>query len=159
MIYLCAMVSISYALYQVGHTENSNVIKVDDPTEIYFVHDIYGDKVPDKIKEWDLSNTLVDDNITSYIKYFHNLKTVNFGSQKLDDNIIINLIEDNKDINFIYRVYIGNKSFSSQTSHLDLSNSYIADYDDLINKMKLLPNLKSADFSNCNLSNQQLGNL
>jgi Leucine-rich repeat (LRR) protein len=35
----------------------------------------------------------------------------------------------------------------------------IKNYDDLIARMELLPNLKSADFSNSNLSNEQLGHL
>ena len=160
MIYFCAMMSVSYALYHANH-DNDDVYEKNGAKhdEIYFVHDIYGERFSEKIESLNLSDIIVDDKITGYVKLFPNLKSVNFGSQILDDEIITNLINNNSNIEFEYKVEIANKVFTSLTSHLDLSNNKHIDFDTLVSKMKLLPNLKTADFSNCNLSNEQLGNL
>ena len=160
MIYFCAMVAVSYALYQVGAESSGEIlVEVYNPEDVSFVHEIYGQKFSDRITTWDLSDIEVDDKITSYVKYFTNLKIVDFGNQKIDDDILKQLIDENPKIEFRYRIYIENKSYSSLISHLDLAKSKIKDYDELIKKMELLPNLKSADFSNSNLSNEQLGHL
>lgn len=160
MIYFAAMIAASFAINQVK-AESSGEILVESTKNdsIYFVFDIYGQKYSDRITIWDLSNVEIDDKITSYVRYFSNLKTVDFGDQRIDDAILKRLINENPNIEFKYRVYIENKSYSSLVSHLDLTKSKIKDYDALVEKMHLLPNLKSADFSNSNLSNEELGHL
>ena len=160
LLYFCAMLSISYALYYSSAGGSGEVVfSVDTINDADFIYDFYGRKLSDKIKIWDLSNTQIDDKIISYVKYFSNLTTVDFGNQIIDSKILEQLISENPNIDFKYRVSIGNKTYSSLINHLDLSKSKINDYEDLIEKMKLLPDLKSADFSNSNLSNEQLGHL
>ena len=160
MIYFCAMIAVSYALYQVGAESSGEIlVEVYNPEDVSFIHELYGQKFSDRITTWDLSDIEIDDKITSYVHYFTNLKIVDFGDQKIDDALLKQLIDENPNIEFKYRVYIENKSYSSLISHLDLAKSRIKDYDELIRKMELLPNLKSADFSNSNLSNEQLGHL
>jgi len=160
MIYFCAMIAVSYALYQVGAESSGEIlVEVYNPEDVSFIHELYGQKFSDRITTWDLSDIEIDDKITSYVHYFTNLKIVDFGDQKIDDALLKQLIDENPNIEFKYRVYIENKSYSSLISHLDLAKSKIKDYDELIKKMELLPNLKSADFSNSNLSNEQLGHL
>ena len=160
MIYFCAMLSVSYALYHVNHDNDDTYEKNGSkPNEIYFVHDIYGERFSERIENLDLSNVTIDENITNYVKLFPNLKTVSFDSQNVDDETITTLLSENPDIEFEYKVEIANKSFTSLTSHLDLTNNKNIDFDTLVEKMKLLSNLKTADFSNCNLSNEQLGHL
>ena len=160
LIYFSAMMSVSYALYQAGHEDGVNdTINTDNPDDIYFVHDIYGEKISDKAENIDLSDANIDENIVSYLSFFHSLKTVDFGSQLIDTDIIEQLVQRYPNVDFLYRVSIGSKTISSLNNKLDLTNSVIKDYDELIQAMRLLPKLKSADFSNSNLSNEQLGHL
>ena len=161
MIYFCAMLSVSYAFYQVGYTTDAQVVnvKTTEDNQVYVVHDIYGKKVSERITDWDLSETTIDDNIVYYIKLLSRLKTVDFGSQVIDEELLTKLINTYPQVKFIYRINIGNKSINSLTSNLDLSNTKINDYDKLIKSMTLLTNLKTADFSNSSLSNEELDNL
>lgn len=110
----------------------------------------------------DLSN---DDavNLETLVKVlpeFSNLKEVNLMGSNLLDNDKEKLLSDYPDIQFHWPIEIlpGIIVDSLQDS-LILSNNRVSDLESLIDKLRLLPALKSVEMCNCGLSDEQMQQL
>lgn len=122
-------------------------------------YDVYGKKVYEDDVYLDLSNVSIDQNFVRKLMLLTNIKEVNLNNQQLTKNEKIAIQETFPNIKFKWKIDILGENVESDIETLDLSNRTITDIEDLKKSLKLLKNLKKIDFSNSNLTNEQLGNL
>lgn len=107
----------------------------------------------------DLSNATIDDTILYSLKAFPKLKKVNILGQSLDQQLQMDLQNLYPNIEFKWNVAIADKLVENNIETLDLTNSKINNIALFKNSLKLLPNVKYIDMSECNLSNDELATL
>ena len=155
-ISILVMSLVSSAYYSFNKRE---IEEAPSEERVYFIYKMYDQQISSKIEEWDLADTKVDDNLINYLKSLPNVKKVLFGDQEIDVELLKELKETYPNIDFEYKVIINNTQYDSSVEKLDLQKMKVTDLKLLANKLKLLPNLKYVDLSNCSLSNEELAYL
>ncbi len=122
-------------------------------------YDVYNLNISENTSSLDLSNSFVDNDLINYLEYFPNLKDVNMGNNMLSLEQMANLTIKYPKINFKWIIKYKDKEISLDTEELDFKNDKSLIYDDIKNLFTILPALRKADFSNSNLSNEELGKL
>ncbi len=125
--------------------------------DIYYK--IYEDLYNENITELDLSNISVDDKLINYLKPFKNLQKIEFKNNKLKLELMSKLVKEYPNIDFNWPINYQNKTISKEDekiSFINNKNLKIAEIKDLIT---ILPNLKEIDFSDSNLTNEELDSL
>ena len=125
--------------------------------KIYY--NIYGKKVYETDTTLDLSDIKVDEFLISNLTLLKNVNEVNLYNQDLTNENKALIQECFQNTNFKWTVDVLGESYDYNTESLDLSHKTITDIEALKQSIRLLPNLKKIDFSYCNLSNEQLGEL
>ena len=125
--------------------------------QVVGIINIYGMEIKENVTSIDFSNINIDDDIVQKLLLFPNLNYVSFGNTKLDFKLQLLLTEKYPDIHFEWEVMLNKQWISSNIESLDFSNAHIDSYDDFSQALALLPNVKSLDMTNTNLSNEELG--
>ena len=127
--------------------------------EVVALIDVYEQQIREDEKYIDLSDSSVDFSLVELLEAFPNLRKVNLGDQVLDQQLQLALMEKYPAVTFEWQVDVLGQKVNYDTTELDLSQSKIEDLETFTNALKLLPYLTYLDMSNCNLTNEQLGNL
>ncbi len=148
--------------YALNHYEIKNGIPKYYPffvKELPLSYDLYGNKVSSNITELDFTSSFIDENLVSHLAHFKYLSSVDLRGHDLSIEEMVNLKKNYSQIDFHFEVPIGNQIYDSHIEDLDLSYIKITDLEDFKNRLSLLTRLKTLDMSECNLTNEQLGNL
>ena len=125
--------------------------------KIFF--NIYGKKVYKDETKLDLSDVKIDDNLDKKLQMLERLTEVDLHNQDLSKARKEELLEEFPNIDFKWTVNVLDEEYENDVTSLDLSKKTIEDIDDLKSSIRLLTKLESIDFSYCNLSNEELGEL
>lgn len=131
--------------------------EIDFDVDVTF--NIYGLDIKENITYLDLSTINIDDNIIDYLKYFPNLKKVDFGNNKMSLDFQLLLKEKYKNIEFIWNVDVLDLRVSSDIKSLSLHDKNIDNISNLYKSLSLLTNLEYLDMANTNLSNEELAKM
>ncbi len=120
---------------------------------------VYGNVVSEDDTFLDLSDCVIDENLTEKLNTLPNIKTVKMYNTNLTYSKKIELQKQFPNIVFQWPVEILDQTADSTIEELDLSRKTITDIEEFKKSLYLLTHLKKLDMSYTNLTNEQLGEL
>jgi len=159
--YLKVLKSIDFGSNTVPH-ETKEALEKDYPEvdfNVISTYEIYGVTFRDDSTSLDLTNVDTDSNLSSYLKLFPNLTSVDLHGKEFTSEEQLELSKELPDITFGWDVDVGGQKYDSLTEDLDLTGSWWIGTDLIRERLPLFPNLKRLDMSDCGASNEEMAEL
>ncbi len=122
--------------------------------------DVFGERVSTTEESLDLSGMTVDlDKLPEVLSALPKLTSVNLEGQTVTFEQMDALTAAFPQISFSFSFELFSRQLTTQTMELDLNGYTLSSPEEIADKLKYLPNLTTADLSNCGLTNEQMEQL
>lgn len=122
--------------------------------------DVFGERVSTTAESLDLSGMTVDlDQLPDVLSTLPELTSVNLEGQTITFDQMDALMAAFPQISFSFSFELFSQQLTTQTTELDLDGYTLSSPEEIADKLKYLPNLTTADLSDCGLTNEQMDQL